>query len=336
MRASPEPAIEPFLLPKAAVYGFSSGSTMGKEFRLLRKRFYILFVARDEDGQIRKISIPVHYLYVFVVGAAIGFLGLTGIASSYARMLAKVRNFNQLRTEKEELKTRYSRLEQVAQERDVQVASLGSLASEVSALYGLKSEPILTPAVDTIQDQQVVSSLTQLHALKTTALNGAATLGISFGPRRDFTTADWLRVAAAPTLWPVEGPLTGSFGERTDPFNGEGAFHSGVDISASYGQAVIAPADGVITFADRASGYGRMVVLDHGHGVTTRYGHLSGFAIIPGQQVQRGDIIGYVGRSGRSTGPHLHYEVRINDTPVNPYKYLRTTLARAGGFGGGN
>jgi hypothetical protein len=105
----------------------------------LRKRFYILFVARDDDGQLRKIPIPVHYLYVLVVGGAIGMLSLTGIASSYSRMLLKVARYNQLRTEKEELKNRYSQLEKVAQEKDIQVASLGSLASEVSALYGLKA-----------------------------------------------------------------------------------------------------------------------------------------------------------------------------------------------------
>src|SRR5256886_9474183 len=109
----------------------------------LQKRFYILFVARGDDGQLRKISIPVHYLYVFVVGAAIGFLSLTGIASSYARMLLKVSRYNELRTEKDQLKDNYSRLEQVAKERDVQVASLGSIASEVSALYALKSQPTL-------------------------------------------------------------------------------------------------------------------------------------------------------------------------------------------------
>ena len=105
----------------------------------MQKRFDILFVARGDDGQLRKISIPVHYLYVFVVGAAIGFLSLTGIASSYTRMLMKVSQFNQLRTEKDQLKNNYSRLEEVARERDMQVASLGSIASEVSALYGLKS-----------------------------------------------------------------------------------------------------------------------------------------------------------------------------------------------------
>jgi murein DD-endopeptidase MepM/ murein hydrolase activator NlpD len=303
----------------------------------LQKRFYILFVARGDDGQLRKISIPVHYLYVFVVGAAIGFLSLTGIASSYTRMLLKVSRYNQLRTEKEQLKDSYSRLEQVAKERDVQVASLGSIASEVSALYGLKSQPTLvTAGADQIQNADVSSSLDQLHALRTSALSGAATVGITLGLTRNATTADWIRANSAPNLWPVEGQVTGSFGERIDPFNGEGAFHSGVDIGSTYGRQVIAPADGVVTFADFLGGYGKALMLDHGHGISTRYGHLSGYAVTPGQHIHRGDVIGYVGLSGRSTGPHLHYEVRINDTPVNPYKYLRMTVAHSGGFSTGS
>jgi murein DD-endopeptidase MepM/ murein hydrolase activator NlpD len=302
----------------------------------LRKRFYIFFVARDEDGQLQKISIPIQYAYVLVAGALIGFLSLTGIASSYMRMLLKVSQFNELRIQKDQLKDRYSRLEQVAKERDIQVASLGSLASEVSALYGLKSQPVLVSATpEHIQDAEVSTSMTELHALKTTALTGAATTGISLGLTRNSTTADWLRANSAPNLWPVEGPITGSFGERIDPFNGEGAFHRGVDICALVGQPVIAPADGVVEYADFLGGYGRAVILDHGHGITTRYGHLSSFAVTPGQHIERGEVIGYVGQSGRSTGPHLHYEVRINDTPVNPYKYLRITLASAGGFGAG-
>jgi len=135
----------------------------------------------------------------------------------------------------------------------------------------------------------------------------------------------------SPTLWPVMGPITGAFGERVDPFNGEGAFHSGVDISCGYGQPVLAPADGVVTYADFYNGYGRMLQVDHGNGISTRYGHLSGFAVADGQTVHKGQVIGYVGLSGRSTGPHLHYEVRIHDTPVNPHKFLRTTFAQLGG-----
>jgi murein DD-endopeptidase MepM/ murein hydrolase activator NlpD len=303
----------------------------------LQKRFYILFVARGDDGQLRKISIPVHYLYFFVIGAAIGFLSLTGIASSYTRMLLKVSAFNELRTEKDQLKSNYSRLEQVAKERDLQVASLGSIAGEVSALYGLKQQPTLvTATADKIQDEEVSSSLDQLHALRMSALTGATMVGLTMGLTRNVTTADWIKANSAPNLWPVEGQVTGSFGERIDPFNGEGAFHSGVDIGSSYGHPIIAPADGVVTFTETMGGYGKTIMINHGNGISTRYGHLSGFAVTAGQHVQRGEVIGYVGESGRSTGPHLHYEVRINDTPVNPYKYLRMTIAHSGGFAAGS
>jgi murein DD-endopeptidase MepM/ murein hydrolase activator NlpD len=303
----------------------------------LQKRFYILFVARGDDGQLRKISIPVQYLYIFVVGAAIGFLSLTGIASSYTRMLLKVSRYNQLRTEKDQLKDSYSRLEQVAKERDVQVASLGSIAGEVSALYGLKSQPTLvTASTEQIRDAEVSSSLDQLQSLRTSALSGATMVGLTMGLTRNATTADWIKANSAPNLWPIEGQVTGSFGERIDPFNGEGAFHSGVDISSSYGTSIVAPADGVVTFTDNLGGYGKAIMIDHGNGISTRYGHLSGFAVTAGQAVHRGDVIGYVGASGRSTGPHLHYEVRINDTPVNPYKYLRMTVAHSGGFAAGS
>ena len=303
----------------------------------MQKRFYILFVARGDDGQLRKISIPVHYLYVFVVGAAIGFLSLTGIASSYTRMLLKVSRYNQLRTEKDQLKDNYSRLEQVAKERDVQVASLGSIAGEVSALYGLKAQPTLvTATAEQIQDADVSSSLDQLHALRTSALTGATMVGLTMGLTRNATTADWFKANSAPNLWPVDGRVTASFGERIDPFNGEGAFHSGVDIGSSYGAPVIAPADGMVTYSEQMGGYGKAIMIDHGNGISTRFGHLSGFAVTAGQRVHRGDIVGYVGTSGRSTGPHLHYEVRINDTPVNPYKYLRITVAHNDGFSSGS
>ena len=294
----------------------------------MRNRFYILFVPRDREGELRKIHIPLHYLYVFLAGAVLGMLTITGIAGSYTRMALKVARFNQLRSEKEQLKSRYQKLEQVAEEKDIQVASLGSLASEVSSLYGLKGAPVVGPTVsDELNEQRFLASLDQLHALRRSALTGGATLGIGMGLNQSLTTTDWIRLAQAPTLWPVEGRIFSPFGSRIDPFNGEGAFHRGVDISAAYGHPVVAPADGQVTYADFMSGYGRMVVIEHGHEIATRYGHLSSFTVSDGQNVKRGDIIGYVGMSGRATGPHLHYEVWVHHTPVNPYKYLRTTSA---------
>ena len=281
-----------------------------------------MLVARNAEGELLKIPIPLHYLYVFIAGALIGMLTLTGMAGSYGRMLLKAQRYNQLRTEKEALRSQYSQLEQIAQESELQTQSLSSLAGEVSSLYGLKPDPVFQ------DDDPASASLQQFYALRMTAMTGAASVGIGMGDMRDASTRDWLRLAAAPTLWPVQGRITGSFGERIDPFSGEGAFHRGVDISSEIGTRIIAPADGVVRFADFMNGYGRTVLLDHGNGITTLYGHMSGFAVSAGQLVHRGDTVGYVGQSGRSTGPHLHYEVRIFDTPVNPRKYLRFTFTQ--------
>jgi murein DD-endopeptidase MepM/ murein hydrolase activator NlpD len=124
------------------------------------------------------------------------------------------------------------------------------------------------------------------------------------------------------------------FGQREDPFNGEGAFHSGIDIEAPYGTPVRATADGEVSGAAMGAGYGRAVVLNHGHDVMTLYGHLSAIAVLPGQHVILGQVIGYVGQTGRATGPHLHYEVRVHNVPVNPHKYLRTTYAQVTNLAG--
>jgi len=247
----------------------------------MRKRYYIMFVARDADGELVKMPIPLHYLYMFIAGALIGMLTITGMAGSYTRMLVKVARFNQLKVEKDALSANYNKLEQVAKEKDVQVASLGSLASEVSALYGLKTETDFKTAVpEEIKTQQVNYSIDQLSILKNTAMSGVAGAGISasYGHIGTLSTSDWERLAAAPSLWPVEGIVTGSFGERIDPFNGEGAFHTGVDISTPFGTPIIAPADGRVRAATYITGYGRTIILDHGHGITTLFGHMSGYA----------------------------------------------------------
>ena len=288
----------------------------------MRKRFYIMLVARNSEGELLKIPIPLHYAYVFIAGAVIGMLTITGMAGSYTRMLLKTQHYNQLRTEKEALRSQYSQLEQIAQENQLQAQSLTSLAGEVSSLYGLKPDPVFQ------DDDPASASLQQFYALRMTAMTGAASVGIGMGDMRDASTKDWLRLAQAPTLWPVQGRVTGSFGERIDPFSGEGAFHRGVDIAANVGTRIIAPADGVIRFAEIVQGYGRTVLIDHGNGISTLYGHMSGYAVTPGELVHRGDTVGYVGQSGRSTGPHLHYEVRIFNTPVNPSRYLRFTFTQ--------
>lgn len=310
---------------------------------MLRKRYYILFVARDEDGRVRKIPLPLRYAYGFMAAAVVGAFTIVGLAGSYTRMLIKTESYNQVRRERETLRQDYKHLAQIAHDRDVQVASLGALASEVSALYGLRQNQLSaapvkhaavsaatapTPATlaltNNVNPQAVARSIDQLSALREDALSGRVSIALQSGLTPNFT-GDWTVLADAPTLWPIEGRVTSSFGERQDPIDGEGAFHPGIDIAAPSGTPVRAAAAGVVTGADMGRGYGRTVELNDGHDIDTVYAHLSRVVVMPGQHVFRGQIIGYVGDSGRSTGPHLHYEVRIHGVPVNPHKYLRST-----------
>jgi murein DD-endopeptidase MepM/ murein hydrolase activator NlpD len=128
--------------------------------------------------------------------------------------------------------------------------------------------------------------------------------------------------AATPSIWPVTGWMSSTFGSRTDPFTGSRDFHAGLDISADPGEPVRATADGSVIHARRSGDFGNLVVLDHGFGIGTRYGHLSRFAVFDGQKVHKGDIVGYVGSTGRSTSSHLHYELLLNGRPVNPLRLL--------------
>src|SRR5262245_28940638 len=128
--------------------------------------------------------------------------------------------------------------------------------------------------------------------------------------------------AATPSIWPTHGWLSSSMGNRADPLTGEKDFHPGLDISADKGDAVYATADGKIVNASPAGNYGNLVILDHGFGLETRYGHLSAFKVKQGQTVKRGDLIGLVGATGRATGAHLHYEVRANGRILNPLQLL--------------
>ena len=308
---------------------------------MLRKRYYILFVSRDEEGRLRKIPVPLHYAYGFVAAALIGAFTIVGLAGSYTRMLLKTESYNQVRQERETLRKNYQHMAQIAHDRDVQVASLGALASEVTTLYGLRQNRLTAHAsaakaasaptpqslamTDDVNPQNLKMSIDQFYTLRNQAMSGRVTRAIDAGLSPSFT-GDWTQLADAPSLWPLDGRVTSAFGEREDPINGEGAFHAGIDIAAPYGSVVRAAADGDVIDAHMATGYGREITIDHGHDVLTVYGHLSAMAVVPGQHVTRGQVIGYVGQSGRSTGPHLHYEVRLHMVPVNPHKYLRASF----------
>jgi murein DD-endopeptidase MepM/ murein hydrolase activator NlpD len=258
-----------------------------------------------------------------VLAIVVGVAGL-GVLGSYSLMLGRLSNYNALRREKESLKRQNRELQTSVSEINEHLLSLQSLATEVAMAYGFmrfhESPFGLTDAL--VQSETAYQrSVEQFNFLKKNPTAVAlATEGLRLMPQPGLGDATF-----TPSLWPVIGHITGSFGERLDPFSGEGAFHAGVDISSQYGDEVRAAADGVVTAVETRPGYGRMVVVDHGFGISTWYGHLSGFRPQPGARIKRGDVIGYVGVSGRVTGPHVHYEVRIHGAPVNPWRYLRFT-----------
>jgi murein DD-endopeptidase MepM/ murein hydrolase activator NlpD len=326
-----------------------------------RKRS-IVYVTQDEKGAVDRVAIPMRYVYVFVAAAVTGMFTIAGLAGSYSRMLVKTESMNKLREQLAMTRTDYAHLEKKEREKDVQAASLGSLATEVSALYGLtagkltfshgKVAPGKKPAVDatapikddtaSFTDESYYRSLNTFYALRDTATEG--TLQQAFANNLSvrsavsgFDALDDAGGSNVPDMWPILGPINSGFGEREDPVLGMGVgeFHRGVDIGSPDGTPVHAPAGGRVILAGTASGYGREIEIDHGNGIKTIYGHLQGFNVVDGETVVKGQVIGFVGHSGKTTGSHLHYEVQVHDNAVNPHKYLRTTMAQLGGGGVG-
>jgi murein DD-endopeptidase MepM/ murein hydrolase activator NlpD len=291
------------------------------------KKFYTFLVFPGAHGTLHKICLPFYVVHLVLAFSVVGIMTITALANSYARMLLKVSNYNSLRTEREALKTQNRTLQNVVSKTHAELDSLQSLAAEVALTYGFGQAhrlrfPQAALALATQGNSTVESSyrasLYAFNLIKRWSLRSsgdAVVLGM-------FPNTELGR-DTVPSLWPVRGEITAGFGQRLDPFSGEGAFHSGVDIGAAYGTKVEASADGIVLQAGPNFGYGNEVLIDHAFGLTTKYGHLSKVLVVVGQEVKRGQAIGAVGMTGRATGPHLHYEVIVNDTPVNPAKYLR-------------
>ena len=288
----------------------------------MKKNHFIVVVAHSVHGRIRRIAIP-HYA-IHIALAVVLFAGIAGIGlvSSYTRMAIKAFEFNELRAENEALQRKYDELSQLAEERDVQLESLGNLATEVSMAFGIKRQTDEAGNVGLSSDESYSRSVSQYDFLQQVQVSTGGSGSVW----------EWLE-NTIPSIWPVQGQLSSSFGKRNDPFAGTGSFHAGVDLTARYGTPIVAAADGVVMKSGWFARYGKRVVLAHGsNGLSTGYAHMSEFFVQPGQVVRRGEVIGRVGRSGKTTSPHLHYEVRYLGTPVNPYKYLRRPTNQRGGF----
>jgi murein DD-endopeptidase MepM/ murein hydrolase activator NlpD len=218
-----------------------------------------------------------------------------------------------------------------------QIQGLQSAITELGAQAAL--DPLLADAMDRLpavvknramggvggSSSAPLSSLAALHTPENTfGLLREILQGIESrltAARSDVDRRNSL-AAATPSIWPAHGWLSSSVGRRTDPINGGDDFHQGLDISADAGSPVYATADGTVVVAAREGAYGNLITIDHGYGLETRYGHLSKYDVKAGVKIKRGQVIGRVGSTGRATGPHLHYEVRVNGRLLNPLQLL--------------
>ncbi len=293
----------------------------------MERKYYTFLIFPGAHGKLHKIRLPFYVVHVVLAFSIIGIMSVAALSSSYARMLLKVANYNNVRSEREALRTQYRVLENTVTQTNAKLGSLQSLASEVALTYGFgePGRPKLSQAVLALATQSNSSLESSYHAsLYAFRLMKAASHNSPLdGTMQSLISEQQLDRSTVPSLWPIHGLVTGGFGERMDPLSGEGAFHSGMDISAPYGTKVDASADGIVLAGGPDSGYGNVILIDHGYGIMTKYGHLSRIDVVVGQEVKRGQLIGAVGMTGKSTGPHLHYEVLVHDTPVNPAKYLR-------------
>jgi murein DD-endopeptidase MepM/ murein hydrolase activator NlpD len=287
----------------------------------MKQQYFIVVLAHSFHGRLRRLHIPHQAVWGVLALALVGAVSVMGMVGSYARMAWKVANYNSLQSQFEVLQNKYSQLEKSASATHEQLATLQLFATEVSMAYGIKRNestgvsnegPLMPSFHDSVKEYNFLKS---------------ANFSRSY---RKFPRAYQTNVR--PSIWPVQGGLLSSFGHRADPFSGEGSFHSGVDLSAGIGTPIRVTADGIVLRSEWFGGYGKVIVVDHGGGMHTYYAHLSRTDVIPGQDVRRGQIIGASGATGRVTAPHLHYEVRQNGTPINPYIFLaRSTVVASSG-----
>jgi murein DD-endopeptidase MepM/ murein hydrolase activator NlpD len=279
-------------------------------------QYFVLEFEHSVHGRVQRIQISRKSIGYIFCALVLFCLSVVGLFSSYLRMSWKVTNYNQLRADLDRLRARYRELQRASIEHKEQIASLETLASEVSVAYGI-NPPASSETSEPLESDSSITPTVNESIEQYNFLRAASYSGIYHHYAHQWQSRN------EPSLWPVSGPVRSSFGGRSDPFSGEGAFHTGVDLAATVGTPVHVTADGVVVTAGWSGRYGKLVVVDHGSGLETYYAHLSQFLVLPGQEVRRGQIVALSGGTGHVTGPHMHYEVRLAGTPVNPYKYMK-------------
>ncbi|MGQ9496824.1 MAG: peptidoglycan DD-metalloendopeptidase family protein [Desulfotomaculales bacterium] len=293
-------------------------------------RTLTVVVVPEGGERVRQFFLPVRLIWAtgFALACLIALtVYLTCASQSLAARVDRMRHLEEInRQQAEEI----SRLQEKAQAIDARLRELDHLETQVRELVGLpprsrspahasRGLPSGRPPLPEESIKLLAATGADLDELTARIEQEKERLGVL---RRDVETRK-AYLAALPTGWPVGGRITSAFGSRKSPFGGRLEFHDGLDIAAPYGTGIRAAGAGVVTFTGYLAGYGRTITIDHGYGLATRYCHVSGILVKPGQKVTRGQVIGRVGSSGRSTGPHLHFMVLVGGTPVDPTRYLQ-------------
>jgi murein DD-endopeptidase MepM/ murein hydrolase activator NlpD len=297
----------------------------------MAKRFYTVLILPDATSPARKLHITRSVITAVSSVLAIAVLAFAFFLYQYVSLNVRMLEVRQLRQE--------------AGDRNVLAAKVGQLEGELSRLRDLDRKLRVVAGLDKGEEQQPAmpmggaetqSRSTLLDALKQQTgrlvdwvTRDLETLGQEITSReRSFRELKTLLeekrslLASTPTIWPVKGMVTAGYGYRSSPFTGRREMHEGLDVAAPPGTAIVATAEGVVSFTGPLSAFGNVVFINHGHGFTTFYAHNSSNRVKEGQLVKRGEVIAYVGATGRATGPHVHYEVQVNGVTVNPMKYI--------------
>lgn len=295
-------------------------------------RRYTIVIADRTTGVVRRATVSVRA----VLATLVTVLAIPVLLSLGAKWSARA-EIEQLRTANSVLSVETGNYRAATGELTTQIQALESVINELGTRASLAPEQARAiKRLPAVIKATAVGGALQAAAGVSSVLSSLTTPEDVFSSlrgllqaldnrlryvRRDVERQEAL-AAATPSIWPAHGWLTGLFGGRSDPFTGEAGFHQGLDISTDKGKPVYATADGTVETAAYSGDYGKLIVLKHDFGLTTRYGHLSGFSVKTGDTVKRNDVIGFVGSTGRSTGAHLHYEILANGKMINPLRLL--------------